>query len=204
MTLITKARNSLRGLVQAYGPKPAKRLLWNREFSTGKWDFLDKTGDRSMQSKIEKHADNGHILDLGCGSGTTGIDLNPDRYISYTGVDISDVAIKRAKSRARQSGRQERNQYLEADIFTYVPNQLCDLILFGDSIYYIPHSQIRGLLKRYSEYLANRGVFLVRIHDVSGKHKRILEIIEEEYQVVEKDLQTSVGATSCIIAFKPI
>ena len=198
-----KAQNVFRALVQAYGPKSAKRYLWNREFAEGRWDFLDKTGDDTARIKIEKYAREGHILDLGCGSGTTGLELDVHKYTSYFGVDISEVAVEKAKIRARELGRDAVNKYCAADILTYVPNQQFDLILFGDSIYYIPYAQISSLLKRYSSYLVTGGAFLVRIHDVSGKHARILETIENTYAVIEKDLRPSNGPVTCIAVFRP-
>ncbi len=203
MNVTMKARNMFRGLVQAYGPEFAKRYLWNREFSAGRWDFLDTKVDNTTQLKIERYANKGHILDLGCGAGTTGLELGSDKYTSYTGVDISEVAVEKAKIRAQQLGRDATNEYQAADILAYVPNRHFDLILFGDSIYYIPHAQIRSLLRRYSSYLANAGAFLVRIHDVSGKHCRILEIIENEYDVIEKELRASDEAVTCVTAFRP-
>jgi SAM-dependent methyltransferase len=204
MTLIKKGRNRLRAVVQRYGPKFAKRYLWNREFSSGRWDFLDSTADERIQSKLEKFARSGNILDLGCGSGTASVDLPPAAYSTYTGIDISDVAVQKAIERARAAGRADRNEYYQSDIVTYVPTRKFQVIIFGDSIYYIPHDQIDELLNRYSKYLENKGVFVVRIHDESGKHKPILEIINSHFQIVEKDVRATDGAEVSIVVFQPI
>jgi SAM-dependent methyltransferase len=202
-TMRLKARNLLRAIVQKYGPRFAKKHLWNREFSSGRWNCLDNTGDARVQIQIEKYADHGHILDLGCGSGTTSVDLNPATYSSYTGVDISDVAVQKAKTRAREAGREHSNEYFQSDILTYVPVRQHKVILFGDSIYYVPQGQISELLRRYSAYLTKDGVFLVRIHDESGKHRRILETIENSYRVVEKDVRVIDGAELSVVVFRP-
>ena len=202
MALRQKARNVLRAFVQRFGPEYAKRCLWNFEFSSGQWNCLDRMGDERGHVQIEKHANHGHILDLGCGSGTTSVELNPAVYRSYTGIDISDVAVHKAKARAHEAGRSGHNEYYQANIATYVPRRQHDLILFGDSLYYLHH--IDSVLKRYSEYLSQDGVFLVRIHGVSGKLRHIFNMIENQYRVVETELRIIDGTTVGIIVFRPL
>jgi SAM-dependent methyltransferase len=201
MNLKRKAQNVLRMLVQRYGSERAKRNLWNEEFSAGKWNFLDATGEESVRSYVEKYAEHGAILDLGCGSGTTGIELDPASYTYYTGVDISDVAIEKAKTRAREAGVADRREHRSSDILTYVPERKYNVILFGDSIYYIPFARIASMLSRYAAYLTDNGVFVVRLFDVSGKRRQIVDIIESHSSVVERhqNEQTQV----CNIVFRP-
>ena len=88
-----------------------------------------------VYTHIEKHAKNGDILDLGCGPGAVGSELSAAAYHSYTGVDICDVAIEKAKSRAAENHRADKNAYFQSDILTYIPKQHFDVIFFGDSIY---------------------------------------------------------------------
>lgn len=202
MHLAQKARNVLRGLVQRYGPENAKRHLWNGEFSTGRWSCLDQTGDESVHLQIEKYANNGGVLDLGCGPGTTSLELNPAAYSFYTGVDISDVAVQKATARAQELGRADRNEYCQSDILTYVPTRQYDVILYGDSIYYVPPRKIAAMLKRYSTYLTKGGVFIARMFDVSGKRQHILDTIESHFDVVEKHLHEQTRV--CIIVFRPV
>jgi SAM-dependent methyltransferase len=201
MHLAQKARNVLRGLVQRYGPEKAKRQLWNGEFSTGRWNCLDQSGDESVHLQMEKYANGGGVLDLGCGPGTTSLELNPAAYSFYTGVDISDVAVQKARARAQELGRADRHEYCQSDILTYVPTRQYDVILYGDSIYYVPPRRIASMLARYSTYLTKDGVFIARMFDVSGKRQHILDTIESHFDVVEKHLheQTQV----CVIVFRP-
>jgi SAM-dependent methyltransferase len=204
MSLTLKVRNRIRAVVQRYGPNFAKRYLWNHEFASGRWDCLDRTPDERIQAKLKKFARCGAILDLGCGSGTASVDLAPAAYSSYTGIDISDVAVRKAEERARAAGRANRNEYYQSDIVTYVPARKYQVIIFGDSIYYIPHDQIADVLKRYSKYLENDGVFVVRVHDESGKHKPILETINFHFHMVETDVRVVDGAEVSIVVFQPI
>ncbi len=195
-------RNASRGLVQRYGPRKAKRLLWDKEFAVGRWDVLDQTEDDRTRVLVERFANGGHILDLGCGTGTTSITLDPAVYTRYTGVDISDVAIKVARARAQKSGHAGLNEYCESDILMYKPSCQFDVILFGDSIYYVPSRRIAPLLSRYSTFLTARGVFVARLFDVSGKHQHILDTIESHFETVEKHIHKQTQAVA--IVFRPL
>jgi len=186
MYLTRRAGNVLRGLLQAYGPKSIKKSLWNAEFSRGRWACLESSPDDDVYPYIERYANNASILDLGCGSGSTGNELDIRTYQSYVGVDISDVAIGQARTRTAENGRAEKNRYFQSDIFSYAPDQLYDVILFRDSIYYIPTVKITTMLERYSKYLKESGVFVVRMWSASGKYKCIVETIEQSFDVLDR------------------
>lgn len=186
MYVIKKARNVLRGLLQAYATENMKRDLWNIEFSEGRWNCLDVTQGDCVYEHIEKYANNGSILDLGCGSGNTANELDETKYRQYMGIDISDVAIDKAKRRSEGSGRTEKNRFLQSDISSYMPAQQYDVILFRDSIYYLPRHKIKRILDRYGKYLKGRGVFIVRIFNTSGKYRTIIDTIESSFKIVEK------------------
>ncbi|MGD0987072.1 MAG: class I SAM-dependent methyltransferase [Candidatus Sulfotelmatobacter sp.] len=201
MHLAKKARNVLRGVVQKYGPQSVKRSLWNAEFSTGQWDCLNTTGGEGAHPQVEKYANGGSVLDLGCGPGTIAVELNPASYTFYMGVDISDVAVEKAAKRAQETGRSERNQYRQSDILTYNPDRRYDVILYGDSIYYIPPRQVGAMLQRYSSHLTGNGVFIARLFDVSGKLRYTLDAIENHFDIVEKKINQETHV--CIIVFRP-
>jgi SAM-dependent methyltransferase len=194
-----KMRNVLRGLLQAHGTTNLKRRLWNIEFSRGRWDCLGNTQGDCVYEYIEKYANGGTILDLGCGLGNTGNELDATSYCHYTGVDISDVAIQMAKEKTAQNRRVEKNQYLKSDILSYVPLQRYDVILFRDSIYYIPYREIKAMIQRYAKHLNEGGVFIVRMWSAQGKHRRIVEIIENNFQLVETSPAQS---TTVVLVFR--
>jgi len=178
----------LRGLLLAYGIRSVKRYLWNLEFSRGRWKCLEDTPGDCVYRVIERYVRDGSILDLGCGSGSTGNELPATAYRDYTGVDISDVAIEQARRRARANGRADKNRYLQSEFSGYVPSQQFDVILFRDSIYYIPQAKIKAMLNRYSSYLKKSGVFIVRLYGDGSEYKMILDTIENNFEVMEKHL----------------
>jgi predicted TPR repeat methyltransferase len=176
-------------MLQAYGTMSLKSALWNKEFGGGKWDGLESTPNDCIYPYIVKYSNVGSILDLGCGSGSTGNELDVNVYRRYLGVDISDVALEKARERTSANRRADNTHYCQSDIFSYVPTEKYDVILFRDSIYYIrPRRKIAAMLTRYSRYLNEGGVFIVRMYDISGKYRSIVDIIEDNFDVVEKRL----------------
>jgi SAM-dependent methyltransferase len=175
-----QVKNSLRGLLQRHAPARIKRWLWNLEFTIGKWDCLDNMPDDCVFPHLEKYANGGDILDLGCGPGAIGSGLKLNSYRSYTGVDISDAAIAKAKR------KDPKNLYLQGDILSFTLRSVYDVILFGDSIYYFPQSKAEKILNRYSKYLAPNGVLLIRTWAMGERAKKILAYIERSFDVVER------------------
>src|SRR5215813_5144182 len=88
-----KVRNMVRGFIQGYGPEGLKRKVWNHEYAGGRWAGLESMAGDCLYRHVEEHARGGDILDLGCGPGATGNELDEASYRTYTGVDISDVAV---------------------------------------------------------------------------------------------------------------
>jgi SAM-dependent methyltransferase len=181
-----KVLNVCRGLLQRYGTENIKRRLWNYEYAKGRWKCLDSMADDFVYKHIERHTKNGSILDLGCGPGAVGTELNAATYNSYTGVDICDVAIQGAMSKAAVNGRADKNDYIQSDILSYLPKQYYDVIFFGDSIYYFSWQQIAKILNRYAGYLKDDGVFIVRSWILKDRHQTIVHNIENDFEVVEK------------------
>lgn len=187
MYLKTKIKNVLRGMKQLWGGREIKRRLWDTEYGGGRWDHCERTPGAFVYSVVEKHCVNGSILDLGCGSGNTGNELDVTKYTDYTGIDISEVALAKAAARSEQGGRGGKNRYIQDDVISYLPRQTHDVILLRESIYYIPRLKIQSVLDRYATYLTDRGVFVVDVGENSTrKAGAILEIIERNYKVLEK------------------
>jgi SAM-dependent methyltransferase len=183
-----RVRNRVRGILLARGPESIKRSLWNMEFSGGKWNNLARTPGDCIYPPLQKYGQGGSILDLGCGSGNTGVELSAETYQDYTGVDISDVAVDIAKKRAEEDGRAEKNRYFACDISSYEPAQKFDVILFRDSIYYVAGPKLMGILERYSKSLKQGGVFIVRMWSARGTYKAIVDFLEANFEIVEKSV----------------
>ena len=99
-------------------------------------------------------------------------------------MDISDVAIEKARQRSQAAGRSAKNEYFQCDIMTFVPRKLYDVILFRESIAYIPRAKVPALLARYAKYLNREGVFIVRWSN-ARQGEEIMEHAEG-YRLVER------------------
>jgi 2-polyprenyl-3-methyl-5-hydroxy-6-metoxy-1,4-benzoquinol methylase len=195
------------GAFKSYAPSGLKRIFWDKEYSGHKWDFADHTENDCVYLHLEKHAANGSILDLGCGTGNTSNELARDAYQKYLGVDISEVCLSKARRRSQESGRAAKNQFVFGEILQFSTPQKFDVILFRESLYHVPMGKIVSTLNRYSKNLRENGVIIVRIYtsDTNGTPKprptAMIGIIEREFDVVENCHYRESGAT--VIVFRP-
>jgi SAM-dependent methyltransferase len=207
MNFVKVALRKMRSGLMAYGPSSIKRLLWDREYSTDKWNFAyDSMGD-CVYPHLEKHAAGGSILDLGCGMGNTATELAMNSYRDYTGVDISDACLKKAEARTQQCGRSAKNRFVRGDFLSYVPAQRYDIILFRESMYHVPPGKIKSTLDHYAGHLKSGGVFVVRMATMGPDGQRIprpemmFNIIRSEFDVVEDCDHEAFKST--VIVFRP-
>ena len=125
-----------------------KSAAWDEEFKGDHWDKGTLTDPIYAVLKMFP----GSMLEMGCGTGMTPFEsVRP----AYTGIDISPVAIGKARA---------RNPYHEfhvAAMEDYRPEHKYDVILFRESIYYV--KRVGDLLTRLKSYLEPEGVFIVRI-----------------------------------------
>jgi len=208
MHIAQRTLRLINGFVKSYGPVNIKRVLWDKEYSGNKWNFADNTVGDCVYSHLERHVENGRILDLGCGSGNTANEMSARAYESYVGVDISDICLQKAIKRSEKNGRTNKNRFAQGDLLSYVPEQQFNVILFRESMYHVPLGKIKPMLHRYSRYLRDGGVFIVRLNTTDGviarnKHRptAMVGVIESEFDVVEKRQYGKAGPT--VIVFRP-
>jgi 2-polyprenyl-3-methyl-5-hydroxy-6-metoxy-1,4-benzoquinol methylase len=207
MYIMQRIQTLMQSALKSYGPAKLKQLLWDKEYSTEKWNFADNTVGDCVYSHLERHAANGSILDLGCGTGNTANELTANSYRSYLGVDISEVCLNKAMKRTQENGRQDKSDFVQSDILNYAPSQQFDVILFRESMYHVPMAKIKSTLDRYAEYLRNNGVFIVRMGTIGAdgmpksRPTAMIGVIEAEFDIVEKRNYKESGAT--VIVFRP-
>jgi SAM-dependent methyltransferase len=199
----------VQGFLSSYGPSSIKKLLWDRDFSGNKWDFIDNTVGDCIYPHLERYARNGSILDLGCGPGNTANELNPSVYQSYVGIDISEVALAKAVKRTQENSRAEKNSFVCSDFLGYRPTQEFDVILFRESMYHVPHGQVLKILDKYSKYLKNSGVFIIRLYigdnragKIKFRVKRKIDLIKREFDIVESSQYDTPGLP-VVLVFRP-
>lgn len=207
MQMVQRTLTIMRGLLKRYGPSKIKTRLWDQEFASGHWDFIDNTIGDCVYPHLEKHLKSGSLLDLGCGPGNTANELAADSYKTYVGVDISETALAKAIKRTEQNGRAGKNSFACSDFLSYRPTQKFDVVLFRESMYHVPLGKVKLILDHFSKYLKDEGVFIVRMNttDSKGGHRSRLtaaiDVMEDNFDVMEKRQYDGSGAT--VIAFRP-
>jgi len=209
MYIARRALIFVQGLLASYGPSSIKKVLWDKDFSGGKWDFIDNTIGDCIYPHLEKYAHSGDILDLGCGPGNTANELTSGAYQSYIGVDISKVALAKAVKRTQENSRADKNSFVCSDFLGYTPTRDFDVILFRESLYHVPYGQVPAILEKYSKNLKKSGVFIVRLYagDIpTGKIKyrvtRKLNLIKREFDILES-CQYDRPGTPTVLVFRP-
>ena len=206
LKVIDRSLRLARGFLLSFGPEAVKRSLWEREYKTSKWDFALHTDGDPVYVHLERYTRNGSILDLGCGSGNTSNEIAGSAYTQYLGLDISSEALAKATRRSEENGRGGKNRFQQSDFMSFDTLERFDVILFRESMYHVPMGKILPLLDKYSQYLKDGGVFVVRLYTMDNgkvKHRpmKMLETIANNFEVIERSRSGERGTV--VIAFRP-
>ena len=154
---------------------------WDEEYKSNAWDYLSDITEYARYSVvygyIRKFIGIEGILDMGCGTGILFDMLLDSEKQGYTGIDLSQEAIKVA------SAKSSLNQFHCGDINHYVPAKKYDVIVFNESLHYVPNTPQK--LLDYSNYLTPHGVIISSLY--SHKNKEDLAYMMIENKVTEMD-----------------
>ena len=144
-------------------------------------------------SERQKIGEDFNFLDLGCGNGWVVRKMNEEKHcLNAVGIDGADEMIKNAKS------RDQKNEYILADINSFEPKRKFDLIHSMEVLYYLdnPTEVIR---KIFNSWLNNGGRLIVGVDHYFENHQshswekkvgtRMLMLNEREW----KDIFESAG-----------
>jgi 2-polyprenyl-3-methyl-5-hydroxy-6-metoxy-1,4-benzoquinol methylase len=209
LNIIERSLTFARGAILSFGPQALKRHVWDKEYRENKWHFADDTKGDCVYAPLERHARGGTILDLGCGSGNTANEMAESAYSSYTGVDISEEALAKARRRSKENGREGKNSFACSDFLAYEPAGQFNVILFRESMYHVPLNKVTVLLDKYAQCLKEDGVFIVRLFAANRETSKIkhrptamFAIIAENFDVIERRQYAESGSPT-VIVFRP-
>jgi len=166
-------------LATRFGGSRIRGLAFDQKYSDGSWLKLDEKSDPEIVELVEKYAKKGRILDVGCGPGVLSTSLNRESFTHYLGVDISEEALALAKKR-----EDERITFRHGDIEVFESEEKFDLIIFEETLYYLPFSH-KKILERYTRMLKSDGLFLVTFIEPK-RHTKIIEMIQSDFSVREE------------------
>ena len=145
-----------------YFPLPQewyRKILANdseKRYASGRWDYLADVSEAHRYSLIIGCADlykgpERAILDVGGGEG---ILQRRMAYGRYVGVDVNAEAIRRAQPRANAN-----TEFHVAPGESFEPSGSFDVIVFNESLYYIPKPL--EVFERYRRWLKPDGIMIV-------------------------------------------
>ena len=147
-----------------YGfPKP--RAEWEEEYQRGHWNYLFEGKERPNQmvvlGYVMQHHPSPSVLDVGCGEGVLFSMLQRFPLAEYHGVDVSEEAIARVRSRAHSASNAmgpPRVVLSRADFETFNPPRRYDVIVFNNSLMYADDPL--WVLERFANHLAPEGIIV--------------------------------------------
>ena len=165
-------------MITRFGGRRLRNKVFDHCYQKGKWDYLEHDHASEIVVTVEKYANKGCILDMGCGPGILATLLSDESFEMYMGVDGSSDAIHRASKRSS-----EKIHFKVGDFQHYECKEQFDVILFEESLYYAPFRR-RSLLMRFAKWLKPSGVFIVTVSDPK-RFFHLVEMIRKNFKIVE-------------------
>jgi SAM-dependent methyltransferase len=180
-------------LADRFGCMWIRRFYFDEMFLSGNWIF---EGDAELAKVVTEYGRHGDVLMLGCGGAAVLADLDLSAFQSIHGVDISKEALKLSRRFARPNVTFEQGNMLR-----FWPSAPYDVIVFSESLYYVPVLRRHKLLRRLSLRLKPGGAFIVTVYDCQI-YAEILHMIRAHFRIIE-DRSVGTGLRQLIV-FRPI
>lgn len=101
------------------------------------------------------------ILDVGCGSGILRTCLNSRANLSYTGIDISQVAID------KNVNKSQSDRFICTCAEKWIPDRTFNVIVLNEVLYYF--SNPLNVLEKYLNALSKNGLIICSIFEKPAK-----------------------------------
>lgn len=146
------------------------RLSWDKQFEDG----VALYGPRSENTirLVQSLCRGGRMIEFGCGEGDLPLVLAAGTFSSYLGFDISEVAVKRARSKAAGSAC---ILFQQGDMAHWCGGDTASLILAEECLYYLSLAGAETFLLQCMRCLSKNGSMLVIVHSAS-KHTRTINL----------------------------
>lgn len=138
---------------------------------------------------LRRFAAGGRHLDVGCGEGILLRELSTADFSSYTGLDLSETAIRRAW---RDYG--DMASFVVADADVFVPSGSFDAIVFNEVQYCL--SSPMAVLREYRGLLRPGGVLVMSSFRGSPRAMGILRRAKESFVLRAESVTTSSSGAS--------
>ena len=163
------------------------RQSWNQQYKAGKW--TRETRSPFTVTLVSELCRGGRLVEFGCGEGELACLLPAGAYSEYQGVDVSDVAVERARRRVKEAGLTQC-QFTQGEMTSWSGASGVSVILLEECLYYLKPPQIPPFLTRCAQSLSQNGRIIVIVHSAQ-KHAATLEATRRSCHVVEEKIVDS-------------
>jgi 2-polyprenyl-3-methyl-5-hydroxy-6-metoxy-1,4-benzoquinol methylase len=188
------AAKGIHYLATRFGSQKLRSMAFDEKYRRGDWRFHDD-GPGELAEVIQRNLRNGDLLLMGCGGASVLAGIESDNLSSVLGIDLSEEALRLANqySSAKAS-------FLVAEMETFVCPRNYDVILFSESLNYIPAGRQLPLLKRLGGSLKENGVFIVTFSQ-ARRYMDIIYRIRGNYFMIED--RSFVDSERHLLVFRP-
>jgi 2-polyprenyl-3-methyl-5-hydroxy-6-metoxy-1,4-benzoquinol methylase len=187
------ASKGIHYLATRFGWRQLRSLAFDEKYRRGDWKFQhDGTGE--LAPVIGRYLAGGDLLIMGCGGASILKDLPSANLNSALGIDLSPEAIRLAGQFASKN-----ISFQQADMVTFQCPRSYDVILFSESLYYVPTVGQVSLLRRLAASLKPDGVFVVTVAQAK-RYRDVLDGIRKNFAVLED--HSFAGSNRHLIVFR--
>jgi 2-polyprenyl-3-methyl-5-hydroxy-6-metoxy-1,4-benzoquinol methylase len=181
--------------VTRFGPAKFRGFAFDEKFGQGGWNFA-AAGEIELATVVSCYLGSGDLLIMGCGGASILENLDIKGLGSVLGIDLSGEAIRLAD---RFSS--DRVTFLQADMVNFVCPRSYDVILFSESLYYVPATQRASLLKRLAGHLKPGGAIIATFSQVR-RYRKIIENIRRQFLTLQA--RTFTGSNRYLMVFRAL
>lgn len=183
-----------------FGETNIQANRWDEEYSSDKWEYLNELDELSRYSILTGYMaflkPGGGFLDVGCGDGILFKKYKPYGFASYTGIDISEVAIQNLREQEIENAT-----FICANGEIYQPSEHFDAIIFNESIYYF--KEPLKAIEHYNKFLKKGGVIITSIYKNSQRSIAINRLMNTTYRLLDETYCINGEKTWICSVYKP-
>lgn len=142
------------------------RRNWERTYADGRWDFLDSPTQRPRHYVVaglvaDRFTEGeARVLDVGCGYATL-YPLLRERIAAYTGLDLSEEALRKCRASFQSDAR---CRFIQGAFEDFSVGDTFDVVVLNEVLYYFPVQMAESILHKAASLAADDGVVIVSMN----------------------------------------
>ena len=180
-------------LVTRFGPERLRGFAFDEKYGQGGWNF-PAAGENELAAVVDRYLGAGDLLIMGCGGASILEGLDTKGLNSVLGIDISGEAIRLADRFGS-----DRVSFRQTDMVKFMCPRSYDVILFSESLYYVPTAHRDPLLQRLAGHLKPGGVIIATFSQAK-RYRKIIRNIRRQFATIEA--RTFSASTRYLLVFR--